>query len=553
MIVPMKKVTLFFSARYHDQALLRLRELGVLHIQDVEQRASDDIQQIETTLENIDRILKQPELQQDTGQLSEESPERIIEKTLGLLQQKDNIQRKLREFQEISDWFERWGDISYDSVQALKEAGVYIRLYLTDKRGLARIPDEMQVIVAGTSDNIAHLALISQSEDEQLDLRQDIIPQTEPAYVRSKITQLKREHDDVINQLGSIAACRDLLKDHSIKLGKALEISRVKAGMGDAGDISYLQGFCPDEAAQSVQRMADSNGWGYIVEEPDDPSQVPTLTKNPRPIRMVNPLFKFMSTLPGYDEIDVSMIFLAFLSVFFAIIIGDGGYGLVFMLLTICMRIKFKKVNREFTNLMFLLSGTTLVWCLITGTWFGSQTLTELPYLRIFVIDKLDNFSGESGPFVMQLSFIIGTIHLCIAHLMGASKKQDITSLAEIGWVIVLWFVFFLAKKLVLDIDMPGYAMTLLWAGLAIILVFANFQRNVFKGILITLSNLPLSVINSFSDIVSYIRLFAVGFAGFIVSSSFNAMAVGAGVDSIIGGIIAALIMFVGHSLNIAL
>jgi vacuolar-type H+-ATPase subunit I/STV1 len=93
MIVPMKKVTLFFSAKHHDEALLRLRHLGVLHIQDIERRASDDIQQIETTLENIERILKLPELQQDTGQISEYDPGEIIQKILGLLQQKDSIQK----------------------------------------------------------------------------------------------------------------------------------------------------------------------------------------------------------------------------------------------------------------------------------------------------------------------------------------------------------------------------------------------------------------------------------------------------------------------------
>lgn len=424
MIVPMKKVTLFFSAKHHDEALLRLRQLGVLHIQDVEHRASDDIQQIETTLENIERILKLPELQQDTGQISEYDPGEIIQKILGLLQQKDSIQRELHEFQELSDWFERWGDISYSSVQALKESGVFIRLYLTDKSGLTRIPDEMQVMVAGTSNNVVHLALISQSEDVHLDFRQDTIPQTEPGEVRLKINQLKQLSDEINGQLGSMVAYRDMLTDYRTKLEKNLVVSRVKAGMGDVGDISYLQGFCPDEAVQSVQREADSHGWGYFVEEPDDPGQVPTLTKNSRFINMINPLFKFMSTLPGYDEMDVSMIFLGFFSVFFAIIIGDGGYGLIFMLLTIWMRIKFKKANREFVNLMFLLSGTTLVWGLLTGTWFGSQTLAGLPFLRPFVVDKLDSFSEESESFVMLLSFIIGAIHLSVAHLMAADRKS---------------------------------------------------------------------------------------------------------------------------------
>jgi V/A-type H+-transporting ATPase subunit I len=186
----------------------------------------------------------------------------------------------LNEYEEISEWFERWGDVPCSSVQALKESGVFIRLYLTDKSGLSRIPDEMQVLVAGTFNNVVHLALISQSEDEHLDLRQDTIPQIEPDEVRSRINSLKKDYDEVTDKINSMSAYRDMLVDHRIKLEKNLVISRVKAGMGDVDNISYLQGFCPDEAVQSVQKVAEMHGWGYLVEEPDDPSQVPTLIKN---------------------------------------------------------------------------------------------------------------------------------------------------------------------------------------------------------------------------------------------------------------------------------
>ena len=95
--------------------------------------------------------------------------------------------------------------------------------------------------------------------------------------------------------------------------------------------------------------------------------------------------------------------------------------------------------------------------------------------------------------------------------------------------------------------------MNLLWIGLGIILLFGNFQRNILKGVLITLSNLPLSIIGAFGDIVSYIRLFAVGFAGFVVATSFNSMAIGDGINGIVSGIIAALILFAAHALNITL
>lgn len=553
MIIPMKKCTLFFSSRYHEEALLQLRKLGVLHIQDVKPVSIDDIQHLITDIDNTDRVLKFWETAPEIEQKSDDEPLNIVNRTLSLLSQKESITRELDEYQVMADWFRRWGDISYSSVQTLRNAGLFVRLYLTDKKGFAYIPEEKQVFVGGTLNGIIYLALISQSEDERLDLREEPVPRIEPDEVRTKIVELENNYKNISDQLHSIAAYRDVLKAYRLKQEKGLEFSRVKSGMGDLGDISYLQGYCPQDVTVSLQQVADEHKWGYLIDDPDDPTLVPTLTRNSKFANMANPLFKFMNTLPGYDEQDVSFIFLAFFSMFFAIIIGDGGYGFIFLALTTFMKIKFKKKNSEFVNLMFLLSGATLVWGLITGNWFGSKTIAALPFLKPFIIGKLDSFGEESESFVMLLSFIIGVVHLSVAHLMLAIKKRNMTSFAEFGWVSVLWAVFFLANNLVLGREMPGYAMNLLWIGLGIILLFGNFQKNILKGILITLSNLPLSVIGSFSDIVSYIRLFAVGFAGFIVATSFNSMAIGNGIDGIVSGIIAAFILFAAHALNLTL
>jgi len=113
--------------------------------------------------------------------------------------------------------------------------------------------------------------------------------------------------------------------------------------------------------------------------------------------------------------------------------------------------------------------------------------------------------------------------------------------------------MFFAAGKLVIGRHFPHFALYLLGGGILLILVFENFQKNVLKGMLGTLTQLPLSVIGAFSDVVSYIRLFAVGYATVVVAESFNSMAVGDGINSLIGGLIAALILFFGHALNIIL
>jgi len=154
----------------------------------------------------------------------------------------------------------------------------------------------------------------------------------------------------------------------------------------------------------------------------------------------------------------------------------------------------------------------------------------------------------------MQLSFIIGVTHLTIARLLSAYRnRRTINALADIGYAIVLWAAFFLANYLILNKPLPGITATLLIVGAILIAVFANFQKNILKGILMTLVGLFFGVIGAFADIVSYIRLFAVGLASYIVANSLYTLAVGEGINNVVSGIIAAIILFSAHALNIAL
>jgi len=554
MIVPMKKVTLLTSLKHREATLMQLRKLGVLHIQDVKPPVSEDIQSLEMKLDNIDRALQIiPQLESEPKEVPSERAQTVVQQVLSLNQQKDGLQRELAEFNEIKKWFDQWGAISFKSIQQLKEKGIFVRLYITDKSFLKRLPDD-KIIYIEQDNGIVRLALFGQTPDDKLDLKEEQIPQIEPAEVKTKISQLESEINNIDQQLNELAGVRAGLISYKNDLTKRLELNRVKHGMGEEAGVAYLQGFCPEDVVADIQTAADKQGWGYIVQNPDDPSEVPTVIRNPKWIRIIEPLFKFMGTLPGYQEQDVSLVFLAFFSVFYALIVGDAGYGLIFLIATFLADRKTKSSSREFFYLMYLVSFVTIIWGTITGTWFGSEKIAQLPFLKIFIIEQISSFNPDSTSFIMQLTFIIGAIHLSIGHLLSAAKKSNsITALADIGWILVLWGVYFIANNIVLGKELARATMPLLIAGASIILLFANFQKNIIKGILVTLGNLPLSIISSFSDIVSYIRLFAVGLATVIVATSFNEMAVGSGIDSIVSGIIAAIILLLGHSINLVL
>lgn len=555
MIVPMKKVTLLTSLKHREATLVQLRKLGVLHIQDVKAPMSEDIQVLETRLDNVERALQiLPQVEATPANIALEQAPALVEQVLSLNQQKDGLNRELAEYQDHAKWFAAWGDISSQSMQKLKAAGIFVRLYLADKSYLKRLPAEKMIHLEKEVNGALYLALFGQNPDDKLDLKEEQVPQVEPAEVRSKISQLELAINDINQKLNDLAGVRTGLVALKNDLTKRLTLNRVKYGMGEAAGLAYIQGFCPAHTVTEIKNTADQEGWGYIVEDPSDPYEVPTLIKNPKWIRIVQPILNFMGTLPGYNEQDVSLVFLSFITIFFAMIVGDGGYGLTFLILTILLASKNKNASREFINLMYLFSIATMIWGLITGNWFGVQAIGKLPGLRNFVIPQLDAFSPASTPMIMQISFIIGVTHLTIARLLSAYRnRRTVNALADIGYIIVLWAVFFVANNLILKKPLPGITPTLLVVGIVMIALFANFQKNVVKGILITMGSLPFGVIGAFADIVSYIRLFAVGLASYIVASSFNTLAIGKGIDNVLSGVMAAIILFLAHALNIVL
>ena len=181
---------------------------------------------------------------------------------------------------------------------------------------------------------------------------------------------------------------------------------------------------------------------------------------------------------------------------------------------------------------------------MLTATFFDRNgflpKLALLPYLRN---DKN-----------MQSFCFSGALHLSIAHAWKVIIKFPALSLlADIGWVLILWTAFLIAKLLVLGDALAEFYLYLLIPGVLLIVFFTNPQKNIFKSIGSGLGAFLLNAMNNFTDIVSYIRLFAVGLATLAVADAFNKMAMDVGFGSFISGLLTSLILLVGHFLNIVL
>ncbi|MGB3975259.1 MAG: hypothetical protein WBM02_12365 [bacterium] len=557
MIVPMKKMTLVISARDHDAALYKLRDLGVVHISNVKAPESEELPKIEKKLAKVDRAL----LAVKGGDASSESidakaAEKIVDTIVSLSARKESLQGDLNEMKTKERWFNEWGAVSKASIDALRNAGIVIRFHVCTKKALKNISVDQTIVVLNQTKDTVHLVHFTDMSSPGLDLAEDPMPPIEIASLRRDMEKNRQSIDDIDTQLKSMAAESAKLVSYRKQLETQREFALAKYGMGEVESFVYLQGYCPVDDVEAVKRLSEREVWGYIVQDPDDPDETPTLVHNPKWLRIIRPVYAFMGTIPGYAEFDISFWFLLFFSLFYAMLVGDAGYGLVFLAATIAARIKLKNLPWEPFGLMFVLSGATIIWGTITGTWFGMAGILEwkpLAFLGAFVIEPISSING-SQDFMMLLCFFIGAVHLTIAHSLIAIRIiRTPNAVAQLGWIAVIWSLFFVAQTLVLGRPSRPFVLPLLIAGFLAIGLFENYQKNAaIKGALSSLANLPLSVISAFSDVVSYLRLFAVGVATFIVAGSFNQMASEL-MGGVVGTAVAAMTIFLGHTINIVL
>lgn len=558
MIVPMKEITVLVTKKEIENSLKKLRKLGVVHIDHINLPQGEELSKLESKCNQIDQLLlgiddnaKEPVKQCD---VSDVDIDKKISELLDLFQQEQDLINRQNELNKHCQWFDKWGDISINDLKLLNKWGIYVKLYRAEKKLFEEQSKEKLLYKIDDEGSTICCALITRTRKDFLEAIEIEIPQTDISKIREEINTVGVEINLIKERIHKAQCYVDLIKKYKGELQKQLEKQKVQVGMAYEEEFAYLQGYCPYDKVEKIEDAAKKQGWGIISKEPQDIQKVPTLIRYPKWVSIIDPVFKFMDTLPGYKEYDITPWFLLFFSLFFAMLIGDAGYGLVFLLLTLFAQKKMPHVPKTPFFLMYVLAGTTIFWGAITGTWFGAEGIAKLPIFNNLIIDKIYSYAQSSQMVLMYLCFVIGGVQLTIAHAMAAIRHSNSkTAIAQVGWISIIWGIFFLAGKLVLGNPFPLFAKYLLAAGVGLVLLFSSEEKNIVKGALLTLADLPLKLISCFGDTLSYIRLFAVGYASVMIAVSFNDMALGIGFNNIFTGLISAIILVVAHTFNIVL
>ena len=608
MILPMKKITLLVLDSQKKAALKTLRNFGAVHVEK-EAASSDTLTELQTVyarLQQAESLIteaqpKKGAKQPEAAALNRHDLLEAVDEILDLKDQESNTLAAINKLTGDIEAYSSWGDFDPEDIRGFEENGIYLTMGELSEKSYAALPETLKTVRLIGGKKTVRFAIVSETVDVPADLPSDFNPLILPDM---RLSAMKAEKERLQKLLPSfkaqIGARTDLLvplKAEAKKFEKEIEFETVHAGMAiipledecgtenSAGDtaasavkaqphaaagvpcaqkeprrLARLSGYILAEKQADFAGLAKANGWAFISDDPAEEDAVPTALRHNRFVQLLTPLTDFLGTVPGYREPDISLWFLLFFGIFFAMIFGDGGYGGILVILSLIgiVKAKAKEQPAPLAMQMFLYLGIlTVIWGTATCNWFGISVEYIPAWLKNLSVPAISNATEESirNANLMQFCFTLGLIQLTIGHIISIVRNiRSPQILGHIGSIAMLGGMYIVVLSLVVSAERYQINQPVLIAiggGFALNFIFSNYQTGIGQSILDSLKNIItmfLGVVNVFADIMSYIRLWAVGLAGSAISATVNQMA-GPALGSFLI-FLGVLLLFFGHGLN---
>lgn len=601
MIVQMKKVSLVVLNKERKEALKQLKKVGVVHLEHIEGKGEQlaAFKESSSNAMNAVAILSEIKLPKKMPAASKLGNAEIASKckdVLNLSEQKKKLQEEISSYSAEQERLAPWGGVTPADFAYLKEKNISLKMYEIPEDKYNLIDENSKTICVNHYKKIIRFVLLDATDERPAGFPAEAfevpMPEFSTEELKSKIELDKAEIQKIDEKLASLAVFVPQMKEFEKLLEKDIEFENIYSGMeqetdGKSTDLAWISGFVPVDSIEKLQNAVKQNGWALACSDPAEDDEVPTKLKNNKFVSLIYPLTDFLGTVPGYHEYDISGWFLLFFTVFFGMIFGDGGYGALVAVASLIMILKSvakKQKVAPILNLALLLGIATIAWGTVTCTWFGLSPEQLPSWLVNLSVPPISNASTEAWlPFwsddpskgtlttaqnLQIFCFTLGFLQLSVAHFKGIARyHKSLKMLGELGSLLQLWGMYYVVLNMVVSSQIFGFgeliygipvgkvSIGLVAFGFALSFVFSNYDGSIGKSILESCKNIIsvlLGVVNVFSDIVSYIRLWAVGLAGAAISNTVNTMA-----GPILGHailFIAAIILLVfGHGLNMVL
>ncbi|WP_299808695.1 V-type ATP synthase subunit I [uncultured Roseibium sp.] len=479
--------------------------------------------------------------------------EGVVEQTLknrrALKDCEDLVSRLERRIRDV----EPWGEFSFTDLAQIGHNRLWF--YVVPLEKLKKVDPSDKVLEIVHRDRYrAYIVLLAPDEPPV-----SAMPVPRVHVGSETLSTLRRSHEAAAIKLEELQLERQVLTKWRYVLARNLAAARDHAARrraaletADAERVFVLQAWARRDRIAQVQDLAGQLGVAALIEEVSEEDTPPTLLENDPSVAAGEDLVEFYQT-PGYRDWDPSPVVYVSFIVFFGMIMTDAGYGLLLLVLLFLFRKRFagSALGRRMFSMSIWLSVSTAVFGVATGSYFGVKPPegSLLAYLDILPLRNVDA--------MMKITLCIGVLHVVLANVMRAWHEKTLSGrLQPVGWCLVALggLATYLGQGTSLEMAGPGAVVT----GLLIVGVFGSDRKvtslkagalRIFDG----LTSLA-RFINMFSDVLSYMRLFALGLAAASLGETINTLS-GQLNDAVpgVGILIAMLVLAVGHAINIGL
>ena len=569
MITKMKKLTFLVYHKEYEEFLNSLRELGVVHIVEKQQGAADNTE-LQENIRLFNRLaatlkLLQNQKHEKNAVIATEGGTaargmQVLDEVDALQTEHGKLSQQLQSYAKEKEVLEVWGNFEPTGIQKLKDAGYVIGFYSCSE---GNYKEEWEteynaMIVNRISSKVFFVTVTKAGQEVDLDVEQAKLP----AYSLSRLEALYDTTEQAIegNEKKLVALSEtDIpsLKAALKELQSQIEFSKVVLSSEQtAGDkLMLIEGWAPAYSKVEIEAYLNDAHVYYEITDPMPGDNVPIRLNNKGFFAWFEPICK-LYMLPKYNELDLTPFFAPFFMVFFGLCLGDSGYGLFLFLGATAYRLLAKKVTpsmKSIISLIQVLSASTFFCGLLTGTFFGAN-IYDLDWP---IVQRLKHAVLMDNNDMFRLSLILGVIQILFGMVLKA-VNQTIQfgfkyAIATIGWIILLVSTavsaLFSSSEL-LSMGGTAYKVVLCISG-AMIFLFNTPGKNIFMNIGLGLWDSYNMVTGLLGDVLSYVRLFALGLSGGILAGVFNSLAVGMSPDNVIAGpIVMVLIFVIGHAIN---
>lgn len=568
MVAKMRKFTFLAFHKDYDRFLHELRDLGMIHVEERDRTSADEeeLQHFAQKYKQLNEAKKilgrmrdkksdtpfnNPDVQK--GNKIPDEIEKIQTLRSTLVQQ---LQVSLKE----RDMLRPWGDFDPENLKRLEQAGYRINFFVvSDNQYKPEWETLYDAVIIKRESSKTYFVTVTKNGNiaEALNLEEVKIPEVSLTTLDKLIESLRERIHHRDEDLKKLSADIPSVDAAINDLDAQIDFTRVVQNTSPvAGDkLMLLQGWAPLDNEKEISDYLESKAVYFEAADPEPDDNVPIKFKNNKFARLFEPIAE-MYMLPKYNEIDLTPYFAPFYMLFFGLSLGDIGYGLFLLLaasfVKIFMKVKLSSTTKAILSLVQILGASTMVAGLLTGGFFGFNIYDiNHPFAQ-----ALKNKVFFNNNQMFMLSLVLGVVQVLFGMGMkvaNRTKQQGFKyAISTIGWIVFL-ISMIVAGLLPKAMPMFGTLHLIIAVPALMVIFFYNMpDKNPFVNFGAGLWDTYNMATGLLGDILSYVRLFALGLSGGILASVFNSLAAGMSPDNaIVKPIVYLMIFLIGHAINI--